>query len=48
MEQVRKIKEQNNGSAILSEEIKVKKGTLFQKDLEVRENDVFLITLTKQ
>jgi xylan 1,4-beta-xylosidase len=47
-EQVRKIKELNNGSAISSEKIKVKKGATFLKKLEIRENDVFLITMTKQ
>lgn len=47
-EQVYKIKELNDGSAISSEIIKVKKGTEFQKELEIRENDVFLLTMTKQ
>jgi xylan 1,4-beta-xylosidase len=46
--QVMKIKEINNGAAISKEKIKVKKGTAFQKELEIRENDVFLITMTKQ
>ena len=47
-EQVRKIKELNNGSAISSEKVKIKKRTSFFKELEIRENDVFLITMTKQ
>jgi xylan 1,4-beta-xylosidase len=47
-EQVRKIKELNNGSAISSEIIKVNKGEPFIKQLDIRENDVFLVTLTKQ
>jgi len=47
-EQVRKIKELNKGSAISSEKIKIKKGMPFLKELEIRENDVFLITLNKQ
>ncbi|HDR50810.1 MAG TPA: glycoside hydrolase [Mariniphaga anaerophila] len=47
-EQVRRIKELNNGSAISSEKIKVKKGAPYLKELEIRENDVLLITLTKQ
>ncbi len=47
-EQVHKIKELNDGSAISSENINIKKGTAYQTELEIRENDVFLITLTKQ
>ena len=47
-EQVQKIKELNDGSAISSEKIKVKKGTPFIKELEIRENDVFLMTMSKQ
>jgi xylan 1,4-beta-xylosidase len=46
-EQVRKIKEINNGSAIVSERIIVKKGATFLRELKIRENDVFLITMTK-
>jgi xylan 1,4-beta-xylosidase len=46
--QVQKIKALNNGSAISSEKIKVKKGTFFVKELDIRENDVFLIALVKQ
>ncbi len=47
-EQVQKIKELNDGSAIYCEKIKVKTGVPFLKELEIRENDVFLITITKQ
>jgi xylan 1,4-beta-xylosidase len=47
-EQVQKIKNLNDGSAISSEKIKVNDGATFLKGLEIRENDVFLITLTKQ
>jgi xylan 1,4-beta-xylosidase len=46
-EQVQKIKELNDGSAISSEKIKVKKRVPFIKELEIRENDVFLLTMTK-
>ena len=46
-EQVQKIKELSDGSAISSEEIILEKGTPFQKELEIRENDVFLLTLIK-
>jgi xylan 1,4-beta-xylosidase len=47
-EQVQKIKELNDGSPIYSENIKVKIGIPFLKDLEIRENDVFLLTMTRQ
>jgi xylan 1,4-beta-xylosidase len=47
-EQVKKIKELNNGSAISSEKINVESGKPFQKGLDIRENDVFLITITKR
>jgi len=47
-EQVQKIKQLNDGAALSSERIKIKKGTTFQKELGIRENDVFLITMTKQ
>jgi xylan 1,4-beta-xylosidase len=47
-EQVKKIKQLNDGAALSSEKIKIKKGTTFQKALDIRENDVLLMTLTKQ
>jgi xylan 1,4-beta-xylosidase len=47
-EQVEKIKKLHDGSVISSEKIKVKSGTTFRKELEIRENDVFLLTMTKQ
>ena len=47
-DQVHRIKQLNDGSAISSEKIKVKNGLTFLKELEIRENDVFLITMTKQ
>jgi xylan 1,4-beta-xylosidase len=47
-EQVQKIKALHNGSAISSEKIKVKKGAFFVKELDLRENDVFLIAMVKQ
>jgi xylan 1,4-beta-xylosidase len=46
-EQVRKIKELNNGSAISNDNIIVENGTPFIKELGIRENDVFLITMTR-
>lgn len=42
------MKKLNDGSAIYSKKIKVKKGTPFTKELEIGENDVLLITITEQ
>jgi xylan 1,4-beta-xylosidase len=47
-EQVQNIKNINNGSSISSEKINIKSGEPFLKELEIRENDVFLMTMTKQ
>jgi len=46
--EVQKMKKLNDGSAIYSKKIKVKKGTPFIKELEIGENDVLLITITEQ
>jgi xylan 1,4-beta-xylosidase len=45
--QVEQIKKQNDGSPISSEIIKVKAGTPFSKELDIRENDVFFLNLIK-
>jgi xylan 1,4-beta-xylosidase len=47
-EQVQKIKTLNDGSALSSEYIEVKSGKSYQKELEIRENDVFLLTMIKR
>lgn len=47
-EQAHKIKKHNDGSAITSEIIKVNSDKPFLKELDIRENDVLLITMTKQ
>jgi xylan 1,4-beta-xylosidase len=47
-EQVQKIKKLNDGSAFSTEMITVNAGKPFQKELEIRENDVFLMTMTRQ
>ncbi len=47
-EQVKKIKKLNDGSPIYSEKIELNTGVPLLKELEIRENDVFLITMTKQ
>jgi xylan 1,4-beta-xylosidase len=46
--QIHKIKELNNGSAISNKKIKIKKGVPFIKELEIRENDVFLLTMIRR
>ena len=46
-EQVNEIKRLNDGSPIYNEKIVMKSGVSFAKELDVRENDVFLITMTK-
>ncbi len=46
--QVQKIKDLNDGSAILIENINIEKGISYQTELQIRENDVFLISLTRQ
>ena len=46
-EQVKKIKKLNDGSPIYRGKIEVNTGVPFLKELEIRENDVFLITLDK-
>ncbi len=43
-EQVKKIKKLNDGSPISCEKIEVKTDANFIKELDLRENDVFLIT----
>ena len=45
--QVEQIKNQNDGSPILKEIIVVKSEKAFYKELEIRENDVFLLNLIK-
>ena len=46
-EQVQKIKKLNEGSPIYCEHLEVKNGIPFLKELDIRENDVFLITITR-
>ncbi len=46
-EQVEHIKKLHDGSAILCQKIKIKSGEPFVKELDIRENDVFLVTLTR-
>jgi len=46
-QQVEQIKRQNDGSPVYRELIDVKNGVPFSKDLDIRENDVFFISLVK-
>jgi xylan 1,4-beta-xylosidase len=45
--QVEQIKKQNDGSPVYSEIVRIKAGTPFSKELDLRENDVFFLSLTK-
>ena len=45
--QVEQLKKQNDGSPIAKEIITVKEGTPYAKELDIRENDVFLLNLIK-
>jgi xylan 1,4-beta-xylosidase len=46
-QQVEQIKKQNDGSPVSREMVTVKTGVPFSKELEIRENDVFLLNLLK-
>jgi xylan 1,4-beta-xylosidase len=45
--QVEEIKKLNDANPIYCEKIEIKDDKLFTKDLDIRENDVFLLTFTK-
>ena len=47
-QQVEELKKDNNGSPIATETIEVKGNTTFSKELDIRENDVFLVSLIKK
>ncbi|MBN2281368.1 MAG: glycoside hydrolase [Candidatus Marinimicrobia bacterium] len=46
--QVKKLKTVSNGEPVLTEKITIKTGKSFLKELDLRENDVFLLMLKKQ
>jgi len=46
-QQVDTIKSRNDGSPVLNENIKISASGVFKKELEIRENDVFLVNLIK-
>lgn len=47
-EQVRKIKELNDGSALFSKKIRIEQGMPYVEELKISENDIFFISLTKK
>jgi len=47
-QQVEDLKKHNNGSPVLVEIIDIKTGDSFSKELDIRENDVFLLNLIKK
>jgi len=48
IKQVAQIKNQNDGSPVSTETIQVKGNGLFNKILELHENDVYFVNLVKQ
>lgn len=46
--QVEHLKKQNDGSPVVKEIINIKPGSPFTRELDIRENDVFLVKLIKQ
>jgi xylan 1,4-beta-xylosidase len=46
-EQVEQIKKQNDGSPVTTEVIRIKTDVVLSKELEIRENDVFLLNIVK-
>ncbi len=47
-DQVEKIKKQNDGSPSIIESLSIKKGQAFEKELDIRENDVYIILINLQ
>ena len=47
-DQVKKLKAFSTGAPVFTEKIKIKKGQPLVKELDIRENDVFLVKLIKQ
>ena len=47
-QQVEKLKKQNNGSPVATQQIEIKPGGTFSKEFNIRENDVILVNLIKQ
>jgi xylan 1,4-beta-xylosidase len=47
-QQVEQIKKLNDGFPVSTEKVNVKANITFSKELDIRENDVFLINMIKQ
>lgn len=47
-QQVEKLKSQNNGSAVLKQQIEIKANAVFSEEFDIRENDVILVNLVKR
>jgi xylan 1,4-beta-xylosidase len=47
-QQVQTLKQENDGSPVATETIQIKSDQKFTKDIEIRENDVFLLSFVKQ
>jgi xylan 1,4-beta-xylosidase len=47
-QQVDELKKHNAGSPIATEKIEVKPNTAFSKELDIRENDVYLLNMIKR
>jgi Beta-xylosidase len=47
-QQVEVIKKKNDGSAVVTETVQIKANGTFSKELDIRENDVFLLSLIKR
>jgi xylan 1,4-beta-xylosidase len=45
IDQINKIKKTNDGSPVSAEDIEIKSGIKFSKEFDMRENDVYLVTL---
>ena len=46
-QQVEKLKNQNNGKPVATQQIEIKSKTAFSKEIDIRENDVIMINLVK-
>src|SRR5437868_6375295 len=47
-QQVEKLKDQNNGKPVAMQQIEIKPSTVFSKEIDIRENDVIMISLVKR
>ena len=47
-QQIQTLAKKNSGAPMISETVQITNGTAFQRHMEMRENDVYLVTLTPQ